>query len=87
MTDVQKRAARYISQGCPDLQRILRLPHNTVVKVNARCFKLLEDAYVTGTPADFAAAFENDAHKVARRRLSVAFDALNYQLPRERGRL
>lgn len=84
MTDVQKLAARYISQGSINCQRTMKLPHNTVVKVNGKCFKLLEEAYVSGTAADFAAAFEADTHKAARRRLSVVFDALNYQLPRER---
>lgn len=64
MADVQKQAARYISQGLTGCQRILKLPRNTVVTVNNKSFKLLEESYVTGTANDFVVAFEALTPKV-----------------------
>lgn len=69
-----------------NVPKTLSFPQGTLVVVGGKQFKLIENAYVSGTLADYAVALKPPMPDKLRR-LNLAFDALNCQMARERSRL
>lgn len=61
-----------------DVPKIVKLPRDTVVTVNGKRFRLMDNTYAMGTASDLAIALKPQVPNSINR-LNMAFAALNHQ--------